>query len=80
MEKGDTMTDLAYYITNCISRILSSPCNNKNLYRRAEDITKGVEIAASLGLDNAHTYFAALCKSAEGGKYGQPKGEKVTSK
>lgn len=57
------------YISNCIFRIMVSPCSPANEQRRAEDLAGALYHAEALGLDNAHRYLIRLCDAAETGKY-----------
>lgn len=57
------------YLSNCILRIMRSPCKPYNETRRAEDIAGALYHAAEFGVDNAHRYLIRLCDEAEAGRY-----------
>jgi hypothetical protein len=61
--------DTKGYMTNCITRILRSPCSTHNLIERNQDIVESVVIASTQGLESAHQYLIQLCNDAEHGKY-----------
>ena len=58
-----------YYMNNCVSRILMSACQNKNIHRRNQDIAHAATIAAEDGMEKAYDYLIWLCNAAEQGKY-----------
>lgn len=63
------MPDLKnHYISNCILRIIAAPCVDRNVHKRAEDITMAIQIAVD-SLKAAHEYLIRLCDEAEAGKY-----------
>ncbi len=57
-----------FYISNCIQRIIASKCSDRNVGKRAEDITSAIHIAQD-SLKAAHEYLIRLCDEAEAGKY-----------
>ena len=63
------MPDLKnHYISNCIQRIIAAECVDRNVGRRAEDITAAIHLAQD-SIKDAHQYLIRLCDEAEAGKY-----------
>jgi hypothetical protein len=59
------------YLSNCILRIMRSPCKPYNETRRSEDLVGALYRAAALGVNIAHRYLIRLCDEAEAGKYNE---------
>lgn len=58
-----------FYLSNCIIRILRSPCSPNKEGERASDLAEAVLIASREGEWIAHSYLIQLCEEAEAGKY-----------
>ncbi len=57
------------YLANCISRIMSAHCDNKNVRARECDLAQAIFIAADQGTSAAHNFLVEICNQAEAGKY-----------